>query len=120
LLIASSLSASSAISSGEDIADEAERLLAFGKGSRNAAKEGHTDGEQENDQEVERDKTDPFNEVIFGRRRPDSVVVVGLEPTRSFLFWNSSVHRIKDKITENGENLEQSLNMIFSSEAPKE
>jgi hypothetical protein len=32
-------------------------------------------GEKENDQEVDRDETDPYNEVIFGRRRPDSVVV---------------------------------------------
>jgi len=49
--------------------------------SRNAANEGHDDGEQENDQEVERDElhltavTDPYKEVILGRRRPDSVVV---------------------------------------------
>ena len=41
----------------EDIADEAERLIAFGKGSRNAAKEGHNGGEQENGQEMERDET---------------------------------------------------------------
>jgi hypothetical protein len=34
------------------IADEAERLIA----SRNAANEGHDDGEQENEQEVERDE----------------------------------------------------------------
>ena len=30
---------------------------------------------EENDQEVDRKETDPYNEVIFGRRRPDSVVV---------------------------------------------
>ena len=41
----------------ENIADEAERLIAFGKGSRNAAKEGHNGGEQENGQEMERDET---------------------------------------------------------------
>ena len=40
--------------------------------------------------------------------------------TRSFLFWNLSVHRIKNEITENGENLEQELSMIFSSEASVE
>jgi hypothetical protein len=105
LLIASSLSASSARSSGEDIADEAERLLAFGKGIRNAAKEGHDDGEQENDQEVERDETDPYNEVIFGRRRPDSVVIDWAN--KVFMCWNSSVRRINDVITEIWENLEQ-------------
>ena len=59
----------------EDISDEAERLIAVSKGGRNAAKEGHDDEELENDQEVERDETDPYNEVIFLRRRPDSVVV---------------------------------------------
>jgi hypothetical protein len=59
----------------ENIADEAERLLAKSKGGRNDAKEGHDDEELENDQEVERDETDPYSEVIFGRRRPDSVVV---------------------------------------------
>jgi hypothetical protein len=59
----------------EDIANKAERLLAISKGGRNVAKEGNHDEELENDQEVERDETDPYNEVIFGRRRPDSVVV---------------------------------------------
>ena len=44
--------------------------------SRNAPNEDHEDGEQENDQEVYRDETAPYNEVTsFGRRRPDSVVV---------------------------------------------
>ena len=43
--------------------------------TRNAAKEGHDDEELENDQEVERDGTDPYNEVISGRRMPDSVVI---------------------------------------------
>lgn len=45
---------------------------------------------------------------------------LSIGPTRSFLFWNSSVHRIKDEITENVENVEAWLNMIFSSEASKE
>jgi hypothetical protein len=31
--------------------------------------------EQEEDPAVDREETDPYNEVIFGRRRPDSVVV---------------------------------------------
>ena len=42
---------------------------------RNAAKEGHDDEELENDQEVKRDGTDPYKDVIFGRKRPDSVVI---------------------------------------------
>jgi hypothetical protein len=59
----------------KDIVDETEWLLTISKGGRNAAKEGHDDQELENDQEVEWDETDPYTEVIFGRRRPDSVVV---------------------------------------------
>ena len=59
----------------EDIADEVERLQAISRASRNAAHEGHDDGKEENDQELERDETDTYNEVIFGRRRPYSVVV---------------------------------------------
>jgi hypothetical protein len=60
----------------EDITDEEERLLAISKGCQNASKEGHDDEELENDQEVERDGTDPHNKIIFGRRRPDSSSVV--------------------------------------------
>ena len=59
----------------EDVADEAQRLLDINKASQNDENEDHGDGEQENDKEVDRDETDPYNEVIFGRRRPDSVVV---------------------------------------------
>jgi hypothetical protein len=60
----------------EDVADEAQRLLHINMVSRNAPNEDHEDGVQENDQEVDRDETDPNNEeATFGRRRPDSVVV---------------------------------------------
>ena len=55
----------------EDVADEAQRLLDIHKASRNAPHEGQEDGGQENDQEVDQDETDPYNEVIFGRSRPD-------------------------------------------------
>jgi len=77
----------------EDIADEAKRLLEMKKAGQDATEEDNDTGEQDDDQEAERDGTDPYDEVIFGRRRPDSVVLTG--PTRSFLFWNSSVHQIK-------------------------
>ena len=55
--------------------NEAERLLVISKDGRNAEKEGHDDEELENDQEVKRDGTDPYKDVIFGRKRPDSVVI---------------------------------------------
>jgi hypothetical protein len=58
----------------EDVADEAQRPLDIHKASRNAPHEDQEeDGGQKNDQEVDQDETDPYNEVIFGRRRPDSV-----------------------------------------------
>jgi hypothetical protein len=63
------------VSPWEDVANEAQRLLDISKASRNAPNEDNEDGEQENDQEVDRDETDPYKEVAFGRRRPDSVVV---------------------------------------------
>ena len=60
----------------DEIADEAERLLASGQANRQAPDDDHVDKEQENDQVVlDRDETDPYNEVMFGRRRPDSVAV---------------------------------------------
>ncbi len=59
----------------EDVADEAQRLLDIHKASRNEPHEDQEDGGQENDQEVDRDEKDPYNEVIFGRRRPDSIMV---------------------------------------------
>jgi len=59
----------------EDVADEAQRLLDIPKASRNAPHEDKEDGGQENDQEVDPDETDPYNQVIFGRERPDSVMV---------------------------------------------
>ena len=41
----------------------------------------YSPAEAATDQVVDRDETDPYNEVIFGRRRPDSVAV----------DWNSKV-----------------------------
>jgi hypothetical protein len=55
--------------------DEAERLLEMRRASQDATKEENDNGEQKYDGKVERDETDPYDEVIFGRRRPDSVVV---------------------------------------------
>ena len=45
--------------------------------------------EQEDDQAVDRDETDPYNEVIFGRRRPDSVAI---EWTSKTLYVTSDQH----------------------------
>ena len=59
----------------DEIEDEAERLFESSRTNRQASDDNHADKEQEDDQIVDRDETDPCNEVIFGRRRPDSVAV---------------------------------------------
>jgi hypothetical protein len=42
----------------EDVANEAEMLLAISKVNRDAANEDHDDGEQDDDKEVKRDEMD--------------------------------------------------------------
>jgi hypothetical protein len=59
----------------EDIEDEAERLLEMRRASQDATTKDNDNGEQECDREVGRDEAESYEEVIFGRRRPDSVVV---------------------------------------------
>ena len=101
----------------EYITDEAERLLAISKGGRNAAKEEHDDEELENDQEVEWDGTDPYNEVIFGRRRPDSVIIDWANKVIYVLEFKRTSDQRRD-YRERG-NLEQWLNTTSSSEVSK-
>ena len=48
----------------KNVADEAQRLLDINKA--NAQNEDREDGVQGNDQEVDRDETDPYNQVTFG------------------------------------------------------
>ena len=60
------------------------------------------------------DEWDPYNERIFGRRRPDSVVV---DWTNKELFVlefqrTSNQSQIKDEITANGENLGSRANSL--------
>jgi hypothetical protein len=59
----------------DEIEDEAEKLLERVRANRQASDDSHVSKEQEDDPVVDRDETDPYNEVIFGRRRPDSVAI---------------------------------------------
>ena len=59
----------------EDVEREAEKLL---EGTRANARDPENSGvsqEQDDDRIGDRDEADPYNEVIFGRRRPDSVAI---------------------------------------------
>ncbi len=59
----------------DEIADESERLLESDQAKQQVPDDYHVDKEQEDDQVVDRDETDPYDEIIFGRRRPDSIAV---------------------------------------------
>ena len=59
----------------DDIEDEAERLLESDEGTGQTTTDTHVDQDLGNDQGADRDENDPYNEVIFGRRRPDSIAV---------------------------------------------
>ena len=59
----------------EDVEREAERLLESKRANARNSENSRVSQEQDDDRKVDRDETDPYNEVIFGRRRPDSVAI---------------------------------------------
>ena len=59
----------------DDIEDEAERLLESDGVTGQTSKDTHADQDLGDDQGKERDETDPYDEFIFGRRRPDSIAL---------------------------------------------
>ena len=59
----------------DEIEEEEEGLLASARDNGRAPDGNHAGKEQEDDPTVDLDETDPYNEVIFGRRRPDSVAI---------------------------------------------
>jgi hypothetical protein len=88
----------------DEIADEAERLLESDQANRQAPDDDHVDKEQEDDQVVDRDETDLYNEVIFGRKRPDSVSVdwtsSGVPATVREQNHNRKLTSLKKKIAQ--------------------
>ena len=68
----------------DDIEDEAERLLESDGVTGHTSENTHADQDLGDGQGVELDETDPSHEVIFGRRRPDSIAV----------DWNNKVLHI--------------------------
>ena len=64
-----------ATSCQEDVEGEAERLLDSARANEQDSEDSHVSQEQEDDRAVDRDEIDPYNEVIFGRKRPDSVAI---------------------------------------------
>jgi len=62
------------------------RVTGFVRVTRQTSNDNHVNQDLGDDQEVERDETDPYNEVIFGRRMPDSIAV----------DWNGKVPYVLD------------------------
>ncbi len=56
----------------EDVEGDEERLLDSARANEQDSENSHVSQEQDDDLTVDRDEIDPYNEVIFGRRRPDS------------------------------------------------
>ena len=59
----------------EDVEREAENLLESTRANARDSENSGASQEQDDDQTVDRDETDLYNEVMFGRRRPDSVAI---------------------------------------------
>ena len=55
----------------EDVEREAERLLESTRANARDSENSRASQEQDDDRIVDRDETDPYNEVIFGRRLPN-------------------------------------------------
>ena len=67
----------------ENVEREAERLLENTRANARDSENSRASQEQDDDRTVDRDETDPYNEVIFGRGSPDSVTI---EWTRKTLY----------------------------------
>ena len=59
----------------EDVEEEAERLLERARATEQDSEDSHVSKEREDDRTVDLDEIDPYNEVIFERRRSDSVAI---------------------------------------------
>ena len=70
-----------------------ERLLENDQANRQVPDNDHVDKEQEDDQGVDRDETDPYNETIFGRRRPDSIAVEWTSNVAHVLEFKRTSHQ---------------------------
>ena len=80
----------------DKIEDEAEWLLESARDNRRAPDGIHACKEQEDDPMVDRGETDPYNEVIFGRRRHDSVAIDWTSKTLYVLEFNHTSDQRQD------------------------
>jgi len=60
------------------------------------SEDSHVSREREDDRTVDRDELDPYNEVIFGRRRPDSVAIEWTSKTLYILDFKRTSDQRQD------------------------
>jgi hypothetical protein len=80
----------------QDVEREAERLLDIARANEQDSENGRVNQEQDDDRIVDRDETDPYNEVIFGRRRPDSVAIEWTSKTLYILEFKRTSDQRQD------------------------
>ena len=80
----------------EDVEREAERLLESTRANERNSENSHASLEQDDDRTVDQDETDPYNEVIFGHSRPDSVTIEWTIKTMYVLEFNRTSDQRQD------------------------
>ena len=85
-----------ATSCREDVEGESERLLDSTRANDQDSENSRVSKEQDDDRIVDRDETDPYNEVIFGRRRPDSVAIEWTSKTLYILEFKRTSDQRQD------------------------
>jgi hypothetical protein len=74
----------------------AERLLESARANEQDSEDSHVSKEREDDRIVDRDEIDPYNEVVLGRRRPDSVAIEWTSKTRYILEFKRTSDQRQD------------------------
>jgi len=80
----------------DDVEREAERLLESTRANARDSKNSRASQEQDEDRIVDRDEADPYDEVIFGRRRPDSVAIEWTSKTLYILEFKRTSDQRQD------------------------
>jgi len=80
----------------EEVEREAERLLESTRANERNSENSHASLEQDDDRTVDQDETDPYNEVIFGHSRPDSVTIEWTIKTMYVLEFNRTSDQRQD------------------------
>ena len=80
----------------EDVEGESERLLESTRANERDSENSCVSQEQDDDRIVDRDETYPYNEVIFGRRRPDSIAIEWTSKTLYILDFRRTSDQRQD------------------------